>query len=150
MFYPIHTANLSAIKALGRSDLFLKLEIMKKVVGLILLLITMRISVMAMAYSLIVSSVFSQVINSWPNRKLLNYGYMEQIKDILPSIILSVFMGLIVYLINFLKLPQLITLIIQICLGVFIYILCAILFKLDIFYFLLNSIKGFKSNKKQN
>lgn len=53
MFWPIHTANLNAIKAMGRSDLFLKLEIAKKVVGMILLLVTMKISVMAMAYSMI-------------------------------------------------------------------------------------------------
>ena len=71
MFYPIHTANLNAIKAMGRSDLFLKLEIIKKVVGMIALIITMNISVMAMAYSAIVTSIINQVINSWPNRKLL-------------------------------------------------------------------------------
>ena len=50
MFYPIHTENLNAIKAMGRSDLFLKLEILKKIVGIVLLLITMNISVMAMDY----------------------------------------------------------------------------------------------------
>ena len=61
MFWPIHTANLNAIKAMGRSDLFLKLEIVKKIMGLTLLLLTMRISVMAMAYSLIVSGICSQV-----------------------------------------------------------------------------------------
>src|SRR5699024_6113251 len=66
MFYPIHTANLNAIKALGRSDLFLKLEIAKKIVGLTILLCTMRHGVMAMAYSLLLSSVLSQIINSWP------------------------------------------------------------------------------------
>ena len=82
MFWPIHTANLNAINAMGRSDLFLKLEIIKKVIGLTLLFITMRISVMAMAYSLLVSGLLSQIINSWPNRKLLDYGYLEQLKDI--------------------------------------------------------------------
>ena len=65
MFYPIHTANLNAIKAMGRSDLFLKLEIIKKIVGLTALAITVPISVMAMGYSLLVTSVLSQIINSW-------------------------------------------------------------------------------------
>ena len=78
MFWPVHTANLNAIKALGRSDLFLKLEIVKKIVGMIALFATMNISVKAMAYSLLVVSVLGQIINSWPNRKLLNYGYLEQ------------------------------------------------------------------------
>ena len=72
MFYPIHTANLNAIKALGRSDIFLKLEIIKKVVGLIALVVTVPISVMAMGYSLLFTSLASQIINSWPNKKLLN------------------------------------------------------------------------------
>ena len=73
MFYPVHTANLNAIKAMGRSDLFLKLEITKKIVGMILLLSTMWFGVMAMAYSLLVSMITSMIINSWPNRELLKY-----------------------------------------------------------------------------
>ena len=52
LFYPIHTANLNAIKAMGRSDLFLKMEIQKKIIGIILLLSTMWFGVMAMAYSM--------------------------------------------------------------------------------------------------
>lgn len=85
MFYPIHTANLNAIKAMGRSDLFLKLEIAKKIVGMILLLSTMWFGVMAMAYSLLVSMITSMIINSWPNRQLLNYSFKEQMIDIFPS-----------------------------------------------------------------
>ena len=73
MFYPVHTANLNAIKAMGKSDIFLKLEIIKKIVGMALLLSTMWFGVMAMAYSLLVSCVLNQIINSWPNKKLLNY-----------------------------------------------------------------------------
>lgn len=56
MFWPVHTANLNAIKAMGRSDMFLKLEIVKKIFGMILLLSTMWFGVMAMAYSLLLSS----------------------------------------------------------------------------------------------
>ena len=63
-FYPIHTANLNAIKAMGRSDLFLKLEIIKKTVGIIAILITMWISVQAMAYSFLVTTILNQIINS--------------------------------------------------------------------------------------
>ena len=147
MFYPIHTANLNAIKAIGRSDLFLKLEIIKKVVGIILLLCTMNISVMAMAYSLIASSIISQIINSWPNRKLLNYGYLQQLKDILPSIILAVIMGVLVYLFNFIGLSSIITLIIQIIMGGIIYIGLAKLFKLDSFNYILDILKEFKKKK---
>lgn len=141
MFYPIHSANLNAIKAMGRSDLFLKLEIIKKVIGIILLLCTMNISVMAMAYSLLVSSVLSQIINSWPNKKLLNYSYLSQLKDILPSIILACFMGGIVYLINFIGLSPLVTLIIQIIVGAGIYIGLAKLFKYESFGYIVDYFK---------
>lgn len=144
MFWPIHTANLNAIKAMGRSDLFLKLEIIKKVVGLILLFITMRISVMAMAYSLIFSGILSQIINSWPNWKLLNYNYLEQLRDILPSICISVFMGVCVYFIGFLSLPTLLQLIIQVIVGAIIYIVASIVLKLEEFNYLFEMIKSFK------
>ena len=70
----IDTANLNAIKAMGRSDLFLKLEVAKKVIGLVVLLATMFISVEAMAYSLLATTFVSQIINAWPNKKLLGYN----------------------------------------------------------------------------
>lgn len=143
MFYPIHTANLNAIKAMGRSDLFLKLEIIKKVVGITAVLITMKISVMAMAYSLLVTSVLSQIINSWPNKKLMNYSYLEQLKDILPGILLAVFMGGCVWLVTLLNLPNIVTLIIQIPLGVVIYIGLSALFKMESFTYCFNLIKPY-------
>lgn len=143
MFYPVHTANLNAIKAMGRSDLFLKLEIVKKVVGMVLLLSTMWFGVMAMAYSLLVSSVLSQIINSWPNRKLLGYGYLEQIRDFAPGILLAVGMGISVYFIGFIPLPAGITLMIQIVAGTIIYVSMSALLKLEEFDYLLGMIKSF-------
>lgn len=143
MFYPVHTANLNAIKAMGRSDLFLKLEIVKKVVGMVLLLSTMWFGVMAMAYSLLVSSVLSQIINSWPNRKLLGYGYLEQIRDFAPGILLAVGMGISVYFIGFIPLPAGISLMIQIVAGAIIYVSMSALLKLEEFDYLLGMIKSF-------
>ena len=141
MFYPIHTANLNAIKAMGRSDLFLKLEIAKKVVGMALLLSTMWFGVMAMAYSLLISSVLGQIINSWPNRKLLNYGYLEQLKDILPGIALAVFMGCCVNLVELFHLSSLVTLLIQIPLGALIYIVASALLHLESFEYMRDLIR---------
>ena len=143
MFYPIHTANLNAIKAMGRSDAYLKLEIIKKVIGMALLLSTMWFGVMAMAYSLLVSSVLSQIINSWPNRKLLNYGYLEQLKDILPGIILAVVMGICVYPVQWIGLSDIITLCIQVPLGAIIYIIGSKIFKLESFEYILDMIKPY-------
>lgn len=143
MFYPIHTANLNAIKAMGRSDLFLKLEIIKKIVGCILLASTMWFGVKAMAYSMLVSSVISQIINSWPNRKLLNYNYQEQLKDIVPSILLAIFMGGCIVWIPMVGLPQIPTVIIQMIIGAMIYIIGSIVLKLESFWYLWNIIKSY-------
>lgn len=147
-FYPIHTANLNAIKAMGRSDLFLTLEIIKKAVGMALLLSSMWFGVMVMAYSLLVSTVISSIINAFPNRKLLKYGYLEQIKDILPSILLSAVMGAAVYCVQFLSLPDVWTLLIQVPLGALIYVAGAKTFKLESFDYVWNLLKKlFKKDK---
>ena len=131
MFYPIHTANLNAIKALGRSDLFLILEIAKKTVGFAAVLITMNISVKAMAYSLLVTSLLNQIINSWPNRKLLGYGYIEQLKDIVPGILLSVIMGICIMPLKLLGFNNLLTILLQLVCGMFIYMAGSYLLKLE-------------------
>ena len=144
LFWPIHTANLNAIKAMGRSDLFLKIEIIKKFIGMILLIITMNISVMAMAYSLLISGLISQIINSWPNRYLLKYSYIDQIKDILPNIVIALIMGGFVYFISYLDLSILVSLVVQILSGGIIYLILSILTKNDSFIYLINILKSRK------
>lgn len=141
MFWPVHSANLNAIKAMGRSDLFLRLEILKKIIGIGLLLCTMRISVMAMACSLLISSVTSQIINSYPNWKLLNYRYLEQLRDILPSILLAVIMAVAVGAVPLLGYGNVLTLCIQIPLGAVIYVAGSAIFRLESFRYLVNMIE---------
>ena len=143
MFWPVHTANLNAINAMGRSDWFLRLEITKKIMGMTILLSTMWFGVMAMAYSLLLSSVLSQIINSWPNRKLLGYGYLEQVRDFAPGILLAVIMGICVYFISFLHLPTIVTLLIQFIVGAAIYIGVSAILKLEEFEYLLGMVKSF-------
>ncbi len=142
-FFPIHTANLNAIKALGRSDLFLKLEIIKKSVSLITIIISVQISVKVMALSLIFTSIMGQIINSWPNRKLLSYRYIDQVKDMLPQIILSCVMGGAVYPVVFLNLVDWITLLIQVVLGVLIYFAGSKLFHIDSYEYVVGIAKGY-------
>lgn len=148
MFWPVHTANLNAIKAMGRSDWFLRLEIIKKVVGMIILLSTMWFGVKAMAYSLLLSSVTSQVINSWPNRKLLGYGYLEQVRDFAPGILLALAMGVCVYFVGYIPLPEIVTLVVQILVGALIYVGASAFLKLEEFEYLLNMIKPFIKRKR--
>lgn len=150
-FWPIHTANLNAIKAMGRSDIFLYLEIIKKVIGIIAIVSTMFISVKALAYSLLLTSILSQIINAFPNRKLLNYSYLSQFKDMIPQIALSTFMGVLIYCIKYFGLCDLFTLLLQIVLGVIVYIIGSKLLKIDSFDYLLSTIRGlFKKGKKEN
>ncbi|MGY3724759.1 Membrane protein involved in the export of O-antigen and teichoic acid [Granulicatella balaenopterae] len=144
MFYPIHTANLNAIKAMGHSDIFLKLEIIKKVIGLIVLFATMWINVRAIAYGALFTSFTSQIINTWPNKKLLDYSYLEQLKDILPSILLALVMGFAISFLSVLSVSKLVLIIIQIILGAIIYIIGSKVLKLDSFQYLLGIIKGRK------
>ena len=117
------------------------MEILKKIIGIGLLLCTMRISVMAMACSLLISSVTSQIINSYPNWKLLNYRYLEQLRDILPSILLAVIMAVAVGAVPLLGYGNVLTLCIQIPLGVVIYVAGSAIFRLESFRYLLNMIK---------
>ena len=147
-FYPLHTANLNAIKAMGRSDIFLILEIVKRGLELIILLITMRHSVFAMALGLLISELASQGINAWPIRKLLGYSYWAQLKDMLPAILLSVVMAACVYPVAMLGLNDFLTLLIQVPLGAGLYLLGSKLLKLDSFDYLLGVVKKMILKKK--
>lgn len=145
--YPIHTSNLNAIQAMGRSDIFLKLEIIKKCVGMGLLLATMWFGPMWMAYSMLASGFISMIINSWPNRKLMNYTFGEMMIDILPDIIMSVIMGIIVYAISFLHLNIVFQLIIQIPLGITIYALLSKAFHIDSFELIISFVKNRRNRR---
>lgn len=149
MFYPIHTANLNAIKAMGRSDLFLKLEIAKKLVGISALVITIPFGVLPMAYSLLVTSVLAQIINSWPNRNLMDYGYLEQLKDILPNIGAAVIMGSIVLGVEYLKWNEHVTLVIQILVGGVIYFIFSAGLKLESYLYIKEAVgKNIQNRRK--
>lgn len=150
MFFPIHTANLSAITAMGRSDLFLKLEIIKVIVGIVIIACTVQYGVIVMAYGLLATGVISQVINAWPNRRLINYSYFDQMKDILPIIILAVIMGAIVSTIEIFALPDIVTLGIQVILGVVIYVMGSIIFKVKPFQYLLGFIRSYTPGNRDN
>lgn len=128
--WPFHTINLQAINALGRSDLFLMLEIIKKGLGLTLLIFSIPYGVWwMMALGAFVTGPLSVIINAWPNRKLLNYTIGMQLRDIFPSAFLCVLMACVIYPLNWLPLPTWGILILQILLGMVTYFFCAWLFK---------------------
>lgn len=145
---PLQTANLNAMKAMGRSDLFLGLEVVKKLLGILAIVISMWFGVFWIAFSACITSFLCTVINAFPNKKLLNYSWIEQIKDIFASMLLAIFMGVIVYMINFLPLGNLLKLLIQVPLGVAVYILLSILIKYEPFYYVFDILKKFLKKEK--
>lgn len=139
-FGTISNTNMQAISAIGRSDVLLKLELVKKPLYLILLLIGLRISVLAVAYTMLIYTICSTVMNMSPNRKLLNYKFKEQVSDILPALSLSLIMFLVVDSLTLLNLPMMIIFIIQIVVGIVIYVFLAIIFKLEAWNYLLSTV----------
>ena len=105
MWYPVHAINLNVLQVLGRSDLFLKLEIIKKILGLTTLLITLPISITAMCVGQIVNSILCLFINTYYSRKFINAGIVEQMKFLFPTLLNSATMAAIILAINSL-LPQ--------------------------------------------
>ena len=143
-FWPIHTANLNAIKAVGRSDIFLALEVIKKIIGLLVLLVSIQFGVLVFATAYALTAPINALLNAYPNRKLLNYSYREQISDMIPSVLTSIVMGIVVYFVSYLNLNDFYTLILQVFVGVLIYIFLSKLFKLESYDFLISSIKSKK------
>lgn len=143
-FWPIHTANLQAINAVGRSDIFLKLEIIKKIIGFTIMVVSIPFGLYVMMIGNCFSAVVSSILNASPNRKLLNYGYREQIKDILPALLLSLFMGGVVLLWTFTDLSNILILICQVVTGVIVYFIGSKLLKLESYTYIINMIKSFK------
>ena len=100
MLYPIHAINLNLLQVKGRSDLFLKLEIYKKIIGILILICTIPIGVTAMCWGLLIGSVFSLLINTHYTGILIRVDFFLQMKDILPILANSIFTGLIAYYIT--------------------------------------------------
>ena len=141
---PIQTANQQAIKALGRSDITLKLEVVKKLFGVVLLLTVMRFGVFAIAASNILYSFVVLIMNSSPNMKLMNYSLKEQIVDIIPNLFISTIMGVIVYLLGTLPFPTIVILMIQVIVGALVFVLESIIFKVESFSYITRIVLNIK------
>lgn len=99
MWYPIHAINLNILQVKGRSDYFLKLEIIKKVQGVLFLVATVPMGIVTMCYGKVISSLISLIWNTHYTKKLIGYGYFAQMRDLLPVLIHSLVMGGIVILV---------------------------------------------------
>lgn len=116
-FYPLHAINLNMLQVQGRSDLFLGLEIVKKIIGIIPLSICFMYGVMPMLYVSVITSIICYFLNSYFPGKLLGYSSWMQIRDIAPSYGLAIFVALIVFFLKYLPISYYIVLPIQIIVG---------------------------------
>lgn len=140
-FTVFNTANMNTYRSLGRSDIYLKVELVRKIVGIVAILVTMKISVFAMAIGEIIATLVSLVINTYPNKKLLDYGLLKQIRDMLPNIIITLVMGAVVYSLTFLHINEVITLVLQIIVGVVCYLVLSLAIKSPAFGYILSIVK---------
>lgn len=141
ILYPLSWTNQDAIKAMGRSGLYLRQDIIRKAIGIILLLVAMWFGVMAIAYSLLLDSILELIICTWPAKKLFGYSCLQQIDDAMPSILLALFMGICINFVSLLKCPSIIILCLQIAFGAGIYIGGSIVTKNDSWFYLWRVLK---------
>ncbi|MEY8339212.1 lipopolysaccharide biosynthesis protein [Lachnospiraceae bacterium 62-35] len=140
-FYPIHITNLQAINAMGRSDIFLKLEVTKKILGIAGLLAGIHFGAIVMVSIKALVDFLCIFINAWPNKRILNYSIGRQWMDMFPALCLSVVMGGIVYGIG-LFLPGVWgRLILQIIAGIGVYVALSLVFRVKSFFYLWDIVK---------
>ena len=143
MFNIIQTGNLQVIRASGRSDLILKLEIIKKSIYFVViaLFVLLADSPFLFAASELFCMLIATFINTYPNVSLVGYKYKDQLFDLLPNFILTIFMAIAVMLTGMLKLPLFVLLVVQIVVGVCVYIGLSVITHNSNFYYLLNFAK---------
>jgi ribose/xylose/arabinose/galactoside ABC-type transport system permease subunit len=131
---------------LGRSDIFLKLEIIKKIFGLSILVASILYfrSPIGIAYGVAVNTIIASFINASPNKKLLHYSYLEQISDIAPSAILACAMALVIITVNQLQLNIYLTLVLQILTGALFYFGLAKILHFECLDYLIKTVAEFK------
>lgn len=149
MFKPIQTGNLQAIRAIGRSDVYLKIEIIKKLINfsILLLFVFLTNSPILLAVSGILTSLISSLINTYPNKKLIGYGYWKQLQDIGPNYLIAAAMGVAVYFMKYLPLNIYLLTAMQIGTGIMIYVGINYITKNSSFFYAISTIKGFLKRK---
>lgn len=146
LFNPIHDSNINSIKAIGRIDIYLRLEVIKKIIETLVLFCTMFIGIKYILYGMLLTSVGFIILNSYPNQKIIGYRIIEQFTDILPNLVISIIMSLVVFAIGFLPLDSLILLIIQVIFGIVLYVALSIMTKNNEFFFIIEVLKKIRKD----
>ena len=124
--YPLHAINLNMLQVQGRSDLFLGLEIIKKIIGILPLYICIVYGVMPMLYTSILTGIICYFLNSYFPGKLLGYSSWMQIKDIAPSYGIAIIVSFTVYFLKYLPLSYWIVLPLQLLFGSCVFFLLCV------------------------
>lgn len=140
---PIHTTNLQALNGMGRSDLFLKLEVVKKVVGVSIICFNTFVvrDIYAIVAGSMLSGVISTFINAYPNKRVIGYSYTEQIRDICPAFGLSLLAGACAAPVGLLGLPDLATILLQLAVMAVAYLVLARLFRSEELGYLVGTVR---------
>lgn len=144
---PIHTTNLQTLNGMGRSDLFLKLEIIKIAIGVSSIVITAIVfqDIHLMIASYILTGLLSTIINAWPNRRVIDYSYMEQIRDVAPAVLLTIVAAASGWAVSMLPVSGAALIILQIIAFVIVYLALAAFFKVEELMYLITVIQEFLS-----
>ena len=145
---PIQNINAISIRSLGYSNVTLKLEIIKKILEAIILVVSFMINVYAVAWGIVLYNLISLFINLYPCERLVDYGILEQLKDVMPTLFVSIIMGMIVYIIGLLSHDLLLILSMQILIGAGSYYILCRLFNLDSLNYVLDYFRQVKSDRK--
>ncbi len=151
MFDVIHIGNCETIKAMGRSEVYLLVEIIKKTMYFLTIVLFLLLSNTphSLAMAFIVCTFIAIGVNSVPNKKLIGYGFLLQIKDLLPNFILSAIMCVVVLTVGLLPLTPVCLLLIQVFIGILVYLVINLMIKNESLFFLLNALKRIVARKEQ-
>lgn len=139
--YPLHAINLNMLKVLGRSDIFLYIEIAKKIVSILPICLGIFVSIRAMLIGTIVTGIIAFFLNSFYTGKKLAYSSWKQISDVIKFYAIGSVIAISVYFIKFLNIPNLIILFIQLIIGIALCIIICELFKIQEYIEIKNIIK---------
>ena len=146
--YPLHALNLNMLKVAGRSDLFLKLEIVKKIIAICPILFGIFISIKWMLWSSVLSGLFAYWLNSFYSGKMIGYGSLAQLRDIAPSFGVAFVMMAVLYALTLTGLPPVALLAVQLLVGAGIVIGLCELLRLEEYYELKKIALGLVRRRK--
>ena len=142
LFECITLVHLNVTRAMGKGRELLVVDVIKKCVTITVMLLTIFHSLELMMWTSVFTAVFAYWISAYPNKKIIEYTFAEQIYDLLPIALLNFIMGAIVLSVQLLRLTAFATLLLQIIIGIIVYTSGSLLLKIDSFLFVVDYIKS--------